>query len=62
MTTGLTPSLTLEEFLKLPETKPVSEFFAGQIHQKPMPQGKHSCLNSSFVILLIKLQKPHKLP
>lgn len=48
MTTALTPSLTLEEFLKLPETKPVSEFFAGQIHQKPMPQGKHSRLQLKF--------------
>ncbi|WP_338017115.1 Uma2 family endonuclease [Myxacorys almedinensis] len=35
-------SLTLEEFLKLPETKPASEYFNGQISQKPMPQGKHS--------------------
>jgi Uma2 family endonuclease len=34
--------LTLDEFLLLPETKPASEFFAGQILQKPMPQGKHS--------------------
>lgn len=34
--------LTLDEFLKLPETKPASEFIDGQIIQKPMPQGKHS--------------------
>lgn len=34
--------LTLDEFLKLPETKPVSEFINGEIIQKPMPQGKHS--------------------
>ncbi|UBF28883.1 Uma2 family endonuclease [Kovacikia minuta CCNUW1] len=37
-----TQSLTLDEFLKLPETKPASEFIDGQIIQKPMPQGKHS--------------------
>jgi len=30
--------LTLEEFLKLPETKPASEYIGGQIIQKPMPQ------------------------
>jgi Uma2 family endonuclease len=36
--------LTLEEFLKLPETKPASEFIEGQIIQKPMPQGKHSTI------------------
>lgn len=39
-----TKTLTLEEFLKLPETKPASEFIAGKIIQKPMPQGKHSTL------------------
>ena len=36
--------LTLEEFLKLPETKPASEYFEGEIYQKPMPQGEHSTL------------------
>lgn len=35
-------SLTLEEFLALPETKPAREYINGQISQKPMPQGKHS--------------------
>lgn len=39
-----TKSLTLDEFLKLPETKPASEFIEGQIIQKPMPQGKHSTI------------------
>ncbi|NJM46269.1 MAG: Uma2 family endonuclease [Alkalinema sp. RU_4_3] len=37
-----TRPLSLEAFLKLPETKPASEFIDGQIIQKPMPQGKHS--------------------
>ncbi len=37
--------ITLEEFLKLPETKPASEYISGQVIQKPMPQGHHSnCL------------------
>ena len=36
--------ITLEEFLKLPETKPVSEYINGQIIHKPMPKGKHSRL------------------
>lgn len=35
-------SITLEEFLQLPETKPASEYFDNQITQKPMPQAKHS--------------------
>lgn len=44
MTLSIEPTsiLTLEEFLKLPETKPASEYIDGIIYQKPMPQGKHS--------------------
>ncbi len=44
MKTTLDKLITLEEFLKLPETKPASEFINGRIYQKPMPQGKHSRL------------------
>jgi Uma2 family endonuclease len=44
MTTTSPLTITLEEFLELPETKPASEFIEGRIHQKPMPQGKHSRL------------------
>jgi Uma2 family endonuclease len=40
------PTLSLEEFLRLPETKPASEFIDGRIYQKPMPQGKHSRLQT----------------
>ncbi|MEH1873062.1 Uma2 family endonuclease [Nostoc sp.] len=36
--------LTLEEFLKLPETKPTNEYINGEIIPKPMPKGKHSRL------------------
>ncbi len=39
-----TKSLTLDEFLELPETKPALEFIDGQTIQKPMPQGKHSTI------------------
>lgn len=41
-------SLTLEEFLQLPETKPASEFIDGQIIHKPMPQGKHSVIQTEL--------------
>lgn len=45
MKTTVEPKIfTLEEFLALPETKPASEFIAGSIDQKPMPQGQHSRL------------------
>jgi Uma2 family endonuclease len=37
-------TITLDEFLKLPETKPASEYIDGQISQKPMPQGHHSVI------------------
>lgn len=36
--------ITLAEFLKLPETKPSSEFIDNQIYQKPMQRVKHSTL------------------
>jgi Uma2 family endonuclease len=44
-----TKTLSLEEFLKLPETKPASEYIDGQIIQKPMPQGKHSIIQGMGV-------------
>jgi Uma2 family endonuclease len=44
MATTLHKPMTLAEFLKLPETKPASEFVDNRIYQKPMPQGKHSRL------------------
>ncbi len=52
--------LTLEEFLKLPETKPAREYIDGQIIQKPMPQGKHSRIQGELVSainLVVKTKK-----
>lgn len=47
MTSVQSPStLSLADFLKLPETKPASEYIDGQIYQKPMPKGKHSRLQA----------------
>ncbi len=43
-----TKSLTLEEFLRLSETEPASEYIDGKIIQKPMPQGKHSSLQTEM--------------
>ena len=40
--------LTLEEFLKLPETKPASVYINGEIIQKPMPKTRHSRLQAKF--------------
>ncbi|MEH2291637.1 Uma2 family endonuclease [Nostoc sp.] len=55
-----TTALSVEEFLKLPETKPESEYFNGQVYQKPMPQGEHSTLQielASAINQVAKLQK-----
>ena len=51
-----TKPLTLEQFLALPETKPASEYIAaGNIIQKPMPQGKHSLLQTKLIIFINSL-------
>ncbi|KAB8316182.1 Uma2 family endonuclease [Tolypothrix campylonemoides VB511288] len=58
-----TPSkpLTLEEFLKLPETKPASEYVDGQIIQKPMPQGKHSTVQTELSPAINAIVKPQRI-
>lgn len=48
MAQTLTPALTLTDFLQLSETQPASEYINGQIFQKPMPQGKHSVLQTQL--------------
>ena len=53
-------SLTLEEFLELPETKPASEYIDGTIIQKPMPQGKHSILQRELSFALTAIFKSDK--
>jgi Uma2 family endonuclease len=53
-------TLTLDEFLQLPETEPASEYINGQLSQKPMPQGKHSQLQGGLITFVNNLvQKPH---
>lgn len=56
-----TSVLTLEEFLKLPETEPASEYIDGVIYQKPMPQGKHSTLQIELASNINQVGKPKKL-
>jgi Uma2 family endonuclease len=53
--------LTIEEFLKLPETKPASEYIDGQIIQKPMPQGKHSRIQGKIVPIINAIVEPQKI-
>lgn len=60
MTTN-TKTLTLEEFLSLPETKPASEFINGKISQKPMPQGEHSLIQLELVNAINSVVKAQKI-
>ncbi len=53
--------LSLEEFLKLPETEPASEYMDGQIIQKPMPQGEHSVIQGELVTSVNTVVKPQKI-
>lgn len=55
------PTQTLEEFLQLPETKPAREYIDGKIYQKPMPQGKHSRLQSKLASAINQAGEPQKL-
>jgi len=56
-----TKLLTLAEFLKLPETKPASEYIDGKIIQKPMPQGEHSTIQGELFISINATVKPKKI-
>lgn len=53
-------SLTLEEFLRLPETKPASEYIDGQIIQKPMCGGEHSVIQGELATTVNAATKPPK--
>lgn len=63
MTLSIQPTTApnVEEFLKLPETKPASEYFNSKVSQKPMPRGEHSTLQSSLVTAINKIAKPQKI-
>ncbi|EAZ91837.1 Uma2 family endonuclease [Crocosphaera chwakensis] len=54
-------SLTLAEFLQLPETKPAKEYIDGKIIDKPMPQGKHSAIQGEFVTTINSIMKPKRI-
>ena len=56
-----TKGLTLEEFLKLPETTPASEYIDGYIIQKPMPQGEHSAIQTELATAINAVLKPQRI-
>ncbi|NBD32257.1 MAG: Uma2 family endonuclease, partial [Cyanobacteria bacterium] len=49
MTAAQPTSITLEEFLRLPETKPPKEYIEGEILSKPMPKSRHSRLQGKLI-------------
>ncbi|WP_445636566.1 Putative restriction endonuclease domain-containing protein [Nostoc sp. DSM 114161] len=56
-----TTSVTLEEFLKLPETKPASEYINGEIVPKPKPKGRHSRLQGKLCAVVNELTENQKI-
>lgn len=56
-----TTPLTLEEFLRLPETEPASEYIDGLIIQKPMPQGEHSVIQTELAPAINLVVRPKQI-
>ncbi|MEW6493241.1 MAG: Uma2 family endonuclease [Cyanobacteriota bacterium] len=61
VTSVIKHQFTLEEFLKLPETKPASEFINGEIIHKPMPQGEHSRLQAKLCTVINQVTEAPKI-
>lgn len=57
----LNKTLSLEEFLNLPETQPANEYINGQIIQKPIPQGKHSTIQGELVTVINAIAKTQRI-
>jgi Uma2 family endonuclease len=53
--------ISLEDFLKLPETKPASEYIDGKIIEKHNPQAKHSRIQGELVSTINYLTKKSKI-
>ncbi len=54
-------SLSVEDFLQLPETKPASEYIDGKIYQKLMLQGKHSIIQTELSSAINQVSKSPQL-
>ncbi len=61
MTIAASKPLALEEFLKLPETKPASEYINGEIIPKPMPKGRHSRLQGKLCAVINEIAEARKI-
>ena len=54
---AVTSGPTLEQFLRMDETKPASEYACGEVIQKPMPNRLHSILQRYFIVALTQFLK-----
>jgi Uma2 family endonuclease len=61
MTVAKSSSITLEEFLKLPETKPANEYINGAIIQKSMPKARHSRLQSKLIAVINEISEERRI-
>lgn len=61
MTIAVSKPITLEEFLKLPETKPASQYINGEIIQKSMPKGRHSRLQGKLCAVINQVTEEQKI-
>lgn len=61
MAPAISQSVSLEDFLKLPETKPANEYINGEIIQKPMPKGRHSRLQGKLCTVINEVVESSKI-
>ncbi|MEO1389692.1 MAG: Uma2 family endonuclease [Cyanobacteria bacterium J06634_6] len=54
-------TVTLEDFLQQPETKPASEYIDGQIMQKPMPKTAHSGIQAGLIKVIDPALNPNNI-
>jgi Uma2 family endonuclease len=60
-TMATTSGLPLDEFLRLEETKPATEYACGEAFQKPMPNGPHSSIQAFLTTMLFLFLSQTKL-
>jgi Uma2 family endonuclease len=53
--------ITLEEFLRLDETEPASEYACGEVYQKPMPNRPHAGIQGFLIAMLFPFLERTKL-
>jgi Uma2 family endonuclease len=59
--TKYSPAISLEDFLKLPETKPASEYIDERIIQKNMPKARHSRLQAKLTSTINEVTESNRI-